>query len=233
MLDPISIVLPIYNEEENIESIILSITLYFRKKNTKFEIIAVNDGSTDSSSKILKHLEESNLRIINHPKNLGYGTALMSGILASRNPWIFIMDCDRQFVISEFDKLISFVNDYDIVAGYRKERMDPFYRRLFARIYSILFFLLFGIKLKDINCGFKLLKRKVFKGINLRCKGGIIAGEILVKSKQKYKIKEVAVTHFPRIKGRQTGADFKVIIIGLKDLFLLWREARLKKIYKK
>jgi glycosyltransferase involved in cell wall biosynthesis len=221
----LSIILPVYNEEENIKKVIKEIDDFFVSQDIfeNYEIIIVDDGSKDRSSEILKEIRShySNIKAISHHKNLGYGRALISGVQSARYPLFFFMDADGQFNISEIDKLISHVEDYDIITGYRHNRKDSFYRVMLGKIYSWLVFLLFGLKLKDINCGFKLFKRETLNLENMyNSNGGVFYTKIFLKAKG-YKIKEVPVEHFPRLKGKQTGASPRVIFDAMIDLIKL------------
>ena len=222
----ISIVLAIYNEEGNIEQVIRETIKFLQDQNTfkEYEIIAVDDGSRDNTATILKKLtaEAPCLRIITHRNNLGYGKTMMSGVEDARYPFVFFMDADRQFDIREMQKMFCFLGNCDIIMGYRYKRKDPFYRIILAKIYSYLVLLFFGLVLKDVNCGFKLLKKEVVKEANLNCKGGAFYTEILLKAKNRgYRIKEVPVRHFPRLRGKQTGANPKTIFNAITDLVRL------------
>ena len=118
--------------------------------------------------------------------------------------------------------MFCFLGNCDIIMGYRYKRKDPFYRIILAKIYSYLVLLFFGLVLKDVNCGFKLLKKEVVKEANLNCKGGAFYTEILLKAKNRgYRIKEVPVRHFPRLRGKQTGANPKTIFNAITDLIRL------------
>lgn len=223
---PLSIVLPVFNEEENIEKVLKSIFDFTPLVANDFEIVVVDDGSRDSTDKILKILANNNphLKVITHYKNLGYGSALFSGVKACQYPLIFLMDADRQFNISEIMKLLPYIGQSDIVIGSRLLRRDQLYRIIMGKVYNLLICVLFKIKIKDITCGFKLIKRTIFNKIELKSRGGFINAEILIKAKMLgYSIKEVAISHFPRRGGRQTGASLKAIKMKLLDLFRLWR----------
>lgn len=218
----LSVILPVYNEEENIEKTVKDSAKFLATQEIfkNYEFVLVNDGSKDSTATILKKLvnEIPCSKVITHRKNLGYGMALTSGLNESIYPLVFFMDSDGQFNISEINKLIYFVDDYDIIIGYRYNRKDSFYRVVLGRIYSGLVFLLLGLKFKDINCGFKLFKREALNLENAHnSSGGVFYTGIFLKAKG-CKIKEVPVEHFPRLKGKQTGASKKVIFNAVMDL---------------
>lgn len=202
----ISIVLPAYNEEENIKWVVEKIAGYLEKKKFgKWEIIVVNDGSTDSTEmevrKMMKRIR--NLRIFKHPKNRGYGGALRSGFAAARYAWVGYTDADGQFDIHDLDKLIPLAGKYDIVAGYRVNRQDPLMRIFIAWVYNQIIWLSLGLKIRDVDCAFKIYRREVFEKIKLTSETGLIDAEILVKAKRAgFSIGQVGVRHFPRRAGQ-------------------------------
>jgi glycosyltransferase involved in cell wall biosynthesis len=221
----LSVVLPAYNESENIEKTVTHAVSYLKGTFRDYEVIVVNDGSIDGTPEIVERLATSNPRIIlvNHPKNLGYGSALRSGFERASLDYIFLMDSDGQFDISDIDRFIPFLKSYDVVVGYREKRADPFIRSLNARLYHLFIRLLFGLKLRDIDCAFKMFPRSVYRAVRpIESGGALFSAEFLVKLRQKgFTIREVPVRHFPRRFGRQTGANLKVIIRMFKECWKL------------
>ncbi len=221
----LSVVLPAYNESENIEKTVTHAVSYLKGTFRDYEVIVVNDGSIDGTPEIVERLATSNPRIIlvNHPKNLGYGSALRSGFERASLDYIFLMDSDGQFDISDIDRFIPFLESYDVVVGYREKRADPFIRSLNARLYHLFIRLLFGLKLRDIDCAFKMFPRSVYRAVRpIESGGALFSAEFLVKLRQKgFTIREVPVRHFPRRFGRQTGANLKVIIRMFKECWKL------------
>lgn len=221
----LSVVFPVYNEEGSIENTVKDSLKFLATHRIirNYEIILVNDGSKDNTAEILSRLlnEIPCVKVITHRKNSGYGAALTSGLVESRYPFVLLMDADGQFNIAEIDKLIPFAGSYDIITGYRYNRKDSFNRVALGRIYGWIVFLLFGLKFRDINCGFKLFKREALNLENAyNIKGGVFYTEIFSKAKGS-KIKEVAVEHFPRLKGEETGASKKIIFNAVLDLIKL------------
>ncbi|KPK97800.1 MAG: hypothetical protein AMJ95_07350 [Omnitrophica WOR_2 bacterium SM23_72] len=188
----LSVVLPAYNEEGNILEIINKILKILPSVTYDFEIIAVDDGSTDKTANILEKLKASDarLKVVRHPRNLGYGASLRSGFKKVEKELIFYMDADQQFDIADITRLTAYIEDYDIVIGFRKNRRDPFYRSFFSYCFNLIVKSLFGI----------LTKARIHQ----------------------LRIKQVAVNHYPRIYGRQTGSSLKVI------LTILWEMGKLK-----
>jgi len=225
----ISVVLPAYNEEGNIYYVVRDIFDTLPDIFDDFEVIIVDDGSGDRTTEIIRDLSEKNrnIKIIRHANNRGYGVALTSGIRASEKDLVFIMDADRQFDISEINKLLTHIGNFDIVAGFRIKRMDSFYRYILGRCFNFIIRILFKIKLRDIDCGFKLYKKELLQKMKLTVEGSLISTEIMFLAyKNNAKIKEVGVNHYPRVSGLSKGASLKVIakaIFELLDFYITTR----------
>jgi glycosyltransferase involved in cell wall biosynthesis len=232
----ISVVLPAYNEEGNVEYVIKTIINFFPSVTDNFEIIAVDDGSVDKTAEILEGLKkiDARLKVIRHPENRGYGAALTSGFKRAQKELVFMMDSDRQFDICDLIKLTAYIDDYDIVIGFRVKRKDPFNRSFYSYCFKSLIKSFFGIEFQDINCGFKLFKREVLQRMVIFTTGSLISAEIVIQAYiNKLKIKQVAVNHYPRIYGRQTGASIKVILTILLEICRLkWRLRDFSYLYK-
>ncbi|MFA4905305.1 MAG: glycosyltransferase family 2 protein [Candidatus Margulisiibacteriota bacterium] len=226
----ISCFFPMYNEEGNVESVVRQAVMVLEKRVEEFEIIIVNDGSTDRTRELAEKLarEDKRIKVVNHSKNLGYGAALNSGFSASRFEIIFQADGDNQFDLSELDRLLPFIEQSDFVIGYRGKRQDPFYRIWEGELYRFLLGILFGLFLKDANCAFKLFKKKIISQIKIETTGALINGEIFIKARALgfSKIKEVGVTHYPRKIGKQTGAKPAVLWNALVSIVWLWLRYR-------
>lgn len=222
----LSVILPMYNEEANIRSLIEQTHIFLIRNSmiSSYEIIAVDDGSRDHTSDILCELSNSIpfLRIITHAENIGYGRALISGVGIARHPLLLFLDADGQFQIDEVNVMLKHINTSDIIVGYRYRRMDKFHRIILGKFITLLAYFLFGLKIKDVNCGFKLFKQEALTGNTYECRGAIFYTEVLLNAKRnKFKIKEIPVRHFPRLKGKEKGATFTVLFQGIIDLFKL------------
>jgi glycosyltransferase involved in cell wall biosynthesis len=222
----ISCFFPMFNEEGNVESVVRQAVAVLEKRAEEFEVIVVNDGSTDRTRELAEQMAKADKRVkvVNHPKNLGYGAALNTGFSASRYAVIFQADGDNQFDLSELDRLLPFIDEFDFVIGYREERRDPLYRIWEGNLYRFLLGIMFGLHLKDANCAFKLFKKKIMDKIKIETSGALINGEIFIKARSLgySKIKEVGVTHYPRKAGRQTGAKPGVLWNALQSIISLW-----------
>lgn len=225
----LSVVLPAYNEEANIERVVRSCVAYLEARMPDYELLVVNDGSHDRTGEILNRLQNEfpRLRPLHHPQNRGYGAALRTGFAAASKRFVFYMDGDGQFDISDLDHLLPLATDEDhIVTGFRIERRDPFVRRLNAKLFGgWLVRIMLGVRVRDLNCAFKLIPKKVFERIVLESPGALINAELYGRAVRKgFGIKEVGVHHYPRPAGVQTGAHLRVIIRAFYDLFRLRRK---------
>ncbi|PIV00182.1 glycosyltransferase family 2 protein [Candidatus Shapirobacteria bacterium CG03_land_8_20_14_0_80_39_12] len=226
-LTELSLFFPAYNEEANLKETVEKAIPVLSKVANKFELIIVDDGSKDRTGEIADKLAKkySFIRVIHHRSNKGYGEALKSGFYSAKYEWIVFTDSDGQLDFSEVAKLIEVKNDVDIVVGYRLDRQDSLVRKLFGTGWTMLANLLLGTKVRDVDCAFKLINKKVIETIPRleSTRGGMISPELLGRAiKAGFKIKEVGVHHFSRTKGKQSGAELKVILKSFIDLGKLW-----------
>ena len=223
----LSVVLPAFNEEANIRAVVEDAYRTVPKIAPIFEIIVVNDGSKDRTGEICDRLGEelSNVRVVHHPQNRGYGAALKSGIKLARHDLIFFTDADGQFDFKEVAALLEETDAYDIVAGYRARRQDPPHRLLFAWGWNILVGLVLGVRIRDIDCAFKVFNRHVFDRIQIQSVGAMVNTEIFAQvSRFGMTVKEVPVSHFPRQHGESTGGNVAVILKAFRELIRIRRK---------
>ena len=217
----LSIVLPAYNEEENVAHAVEEVATVAQQLGVDYEIILVNDGSKDRTGEIGHELEGrvANFRLVEHFPNRGYGGALKAGFAAATKDLVAFVPADKQFVFSEIDRFLARIDGADIVCGYRADRQDPFVRRLNAFGWNTLVSLLFGRLCRDIDCGFKLFRREILDHVHIASDGAMIDTEFLAGARARgYRIDEVTVTHLPRTAGEATGADLRVIVKAFRDL---------------
>lgn len=224
-LSSLSVFFPAFNEEKNIKEILLQALLVARKVSGKFEIIVINDGSLDHTEEVVKEVGKKNIQVklINHAVNMGYGAALKSGFYNSRFDYITYMDSDGQFNFSDLEKLIARIDDADLVVGYRIKRADKFIRVLNGKLWNFLVSILMGLSMRDIDCGFKLIKKKVIDSIpQLESNGATVSAELLVKAKKRgFRIVQVGLEHKPRKYGQATGGNPLHIFRAFMDLFTI------------
>lgn len=224
----LSIFFPFWNEQANIEHVVKSAASVAKQVAHKWEIIMVDDGSSDNTLQIAQKLakNDNHLRVVTHQPNRGYGAALTSGFVHAKYDVIVFTDGDGQFDFAEVNKFIEKIDDADIVIGFREKRRDHqlFKRLLLMNLLKVGDFLLFHFSFKDIDCGFKMFKKEaVEKLMPLRSEGAMITTEILAKAKRKrLTITEVGVTHYPRKLGHQSGANFPVIVRAILESLILW-----------
>jgi glycosyltransferase involved in cell wall biosynthesis len=224
----LSIFFPTYNEEENITATVERTIEVVENSPyiSDYEIIVVNDGSKDHTLAIAERLAQKypTVRVVDHGRNRGYGAALKSGIAASKKEYIFFTDADMQFDILELQNLIVHLAEYPVVIGYRSPRQDPAMRLLNAKVWNMLNRFFFGLKVRDIDCAFKLFKRNLVQNLHLRSQGAMISAETLIRlSRKGVNIKQVPVSHLPRTAGSATGAKPSVIIRAFREMVGLYR----------
>ena len=223
----LSIFFPCYNEEDSIETLVGKTVETASKITSDYEIIIVNDGSSDKTGQIADRLAEQNgqVRVVHHETNSGYGAALQTGFRTATKDLVFYTDGDGQFDIGELPKLMPLITECDIVSGYRINRQDGSIRKLNALCWGTLVCILFKMRVRDIDCAFKLYKREIFDNIERQSTGALIDAEILARALRKgYTIKQIGVKHYPRLAGTQTGANLSVILRAFKELFKLRKE---------
>ncbi|HSV95040.1 MAG TPA: glycosyltransferase family 2 protein [Spirochaetia bacterium] len=232
-IEKLSVFLPAYNEEANLKRTVKNVVENLQKNVSEWEIVIVNDGSKDQTGKIADDLARANkkIHVIHHSPNRGYGAAFKSGLYGCKYPWISFIDSDGQFNFKEISRFIDTQEktSADMVIGYYLGRKVSFTRKLNSKIWQLIVYLLFGLNVKDIDCGFKLISKKVVDTIpKLESeRGAFISSEFLIKAKKdSFKIVEIGVQHYPRKFGEATGAKLNVIIQSFIDLFKLWQKIR-------
>lgn len=224
----LSIFFPFWNEEENIEAVVKNAIPVAAKVAKNWEIIIVDDGSSDSTLSIAKKISSSNkhVKVIHNKLNGGYGAALISGFKNSKFDLVVFTDGDSQFDFSQVGRFLDKIEGADIVIGYRKKRLDHPFRHILMNLLKIWDFIFFGFYYRDIDCGFKLFRKEAIEKIMpLKSQGAMITTEILAKAKKKkLKIEQVEVDHFPRKYGDQSGGNLRVILRAIKESFNLLEE---------
>ncbi len=225
----ISVFFPCYNEEGNIESLIAKALDVLPALTDDFELIIVNDGSSDATGAVADRLAVDNplVKVIHHPVNRGYGGALQSGFKAATKELVFYTDGDGQFDLAELADILPLIEDYDIVTCYRKNRRDNIIRKLNAWAWCALVRFMFKLPIKDIDCAFKLYKRQIFDNIEMVSEGALIDTEILARAKRAgYTMTQRGVSHYPRTTGQSSGGNLAVILRAFKELFKLRKQIR-------
>jgi glycosyltransferase involved in cell wall biosynthesis len=221
----VSFVLPAFNEEENISRAIEGTANVAARHCSAFEIIVVDDGSTDRTAALVEEsaVRHPQVRLVRHPTNLGYGQALRSGFADAALDFVFYTDSDNQFDMNELPLLLAWVDQADVVAGFRRVRHDPFMRRANAWCWNRLVRALFYVPVRDIDCAFKLYRREPLAAVDIQSRGAMIDTEIMVKlARRGSAIVEVGVTHRPRTAGTARGAKLHVILRALGEVWRMY-----------
>lgn len=214
-LSSISVFLPCYNEAPNLTPMVDSLAALLPQVAATFEIILIDDGSQDQTGTLADSLAKKHayIRVIHHPRNLGYGMSLQSGFKAARYDWTFFTDSDRQFDVKELLGFLPYTSQYQVIIGYRIKRVEGGLRALNAGIYKFYMNLLFRIHVRDIDCAFKLIKTSLVKPVHFISTGATINAEMLYRLKKMHvDFKQLPVNHYPRLAGNPTGNNFRVIV---------------------
>lgn len=224
----LSIFFPFWNEEQNLETVVNKAIPIAEKVADKWEIIMVDDGSSDKTPEIAQNMAKKDPRLVavSHKENRGYGAALKTGFSSAKYKLVVFNDGDGQFDFAEVTKFLEKINEADIVIGYRKTRLDNPFRHLLMTLLKIWDFVFFGFRFKDIDCGFKLFKKEALEKITpLKSEGAMITTEILARAKKKnLRILQTEVHHYPRIYGDQSGGNLRVILRAIKESLFLWKD---------
>jgi len=208
----LSVFLPAYNEEANAAFMIGRARAVLESIGVPWEIIIVDDGSTDGTvAETMKAAAgDPRIRAVSHGINRGFGTAVRTGIENSSMPWIFYTDCDGQFDLEELRRLWEERCDSDIISAYRRNRRDPGLRLVYSLCYSLLTWILFFGGFKDVDCSFKLYRRSIFERVRPRATCGVIDLEILTLARGLgFRVRQLPVTHHPRRAGTVSFESFR------------------------
>ena len=221
---------PAYNDGGTIASMVLSAILVLEPLTSDYEVIVINDGSTDYTKEILDELERKyeRVRVIHHLKNKGYGGALRSGFANATKDLIFYTDGDAQYDVRDLRALWEAMGEgVDVVNGYKVSRSDPFYRIIIGRLYHWLAKLAFGLRIRDVDCDFRLMRRAIFDQVTLESDSGVICVEMVKKIQDAgFHIVEVPVRHYSRTYGLSQFFNFRRIARALLDMARLWWRLR-------
>ncbi|MGI8998989.1 MAG: glycosyltransferase family 2 protein [Candidatus Limnocylindria bacterium] len=217
---------PAYNEEENVdETVRRALNEVGLLVDGSIEVLVVDDGSTDRTPEMADALAAADPRVrVHHQENRGYGGALRAGFANATGDLVCFSDGDLQFDLREMSRLLSRLNDptakpVDAVIGYRIKRRDPPHRIFIAKTYNAIVSVLFGLRVRDIDCAMKMFRREVFDGLPLETDSPFLSAELLIKLRaRRVRMAQVGVNHYPRAAGTNTGASFQKILRTFRDI---------------
>jgi len=222
----LSVFFPAYNDSGTIASMVIRAVQAASELTLDYEVIVVDDGSSDATAAVADELARkySNVRVIHHEKNRGYGGALQTGIRSATKELIFYTDGDAQYDPAELALLWrSLTPDADIVNGYKISRSDPLHRIIIGRLYHHIVSVMFGLKMRDVDCDFRLMRRSMFERIDLEKTSGVICLEMMKKVQDAgFRMVEVPVHHFHRVYGKSQFFNFRRIAKTGIDVMRLW-----------
>jgi len=221
----LSVFFPCFNEEGNVVQLIEQFAAVLPQVAHKYEVIVIDDGSTDGTLKRVKEQKKkySFLRVVSHSKNKGYGASLRSGFAAAKYEWTFFTDGDLQFDVKQLKEFIDWTPDYNVIIGYRLRRAEGSLRALNARLFKVYIDLLFRLHVTDIDCAFKLIRTDILQSLQLLSTGAFTSSELLYRLKKNgEEFKQLPVQHFNRTFGKPTGNSPKVILKAGIEAFSLY-----------
>jgi glycosyltransferase involved in cell wall biosynthesis len=222
----LSVFFPAYNDSGTIASMVIRAVQAVSALTPDYEVIVVNDGSTDATAVIADELAQTypRVRVVHHPGNRGYGGALQTGFRSAAKELIFYTDGDAQYDPAEMSVLWSAMGPgVDLVNGYKISRSDPLHRIIIGRLYHHIVSLLFGLRVRDVDCDFRLIRRSVFERIDLQKMSGVICLEMMKKIQDAgFRIVEVPVHHYHRAFGKSQFFNFRRVAKTGVDVMRLW-----------
>lgn len=223
----ISAFFPAFNDAASLPELLARAFEALCKCTTDYEVIVVNDGSVDRTAEVLEELRRKYdpfLRVVTHEQNLGYGQALRSGFAAATKSLVFYTDGDGQYDPRELTKLLERMTPATgLVNGYKLERSDPWHRVCIGNVYNAFARLMFGIRLRDIDCDFRLVRRELLDQLKLTSTSGTICVELVRKLElTDCEVVEVGVHHYPRLHGRSQFFRVRSLAVTFLQLSRLW-----------
>lgn len=222
----LSVFFPCYNDSHTIGNLVEDAIIILKKLTNNYEVIVVDDGSTDTSRSILKELlkKYAQLKVVFHEKNIGYGRTIQSGFKKAQGKYIFYTDGDGQYDVKELPRLVNMLKEnITFVNGIKINRSDPFYRIIIGKVYNYIVRLLFSLPVNDINCDFRLIKSNLLKSKRFKSSSGTIGVELVkIAQKNGAVFAQVPVSHYPRRFGKSQFFRPKQIFKTIYELTFLW-----------
>jgi glycosyltransferase involved in cell wall biosynthesis len=230
MADSVTVFFPMYNEENNIKQAVDTAREVLDEITDDYEIIIVDDASTDATGPIADSMarEDPRIRVIHHETNRQLGGGLKTGFAAASKDLVLYSDADFPFDMMELKKAVRVIQHCDIVSAYRFDRTSEGYRRaIYSFCWNMLVRILYGIQVRDINFSFKLCRRSIFEHIRLKSESSFIDAELLIRANNLgYRIFQIGVDYFPRTRGVSRLSSIPVIIKMTRDMVRHMREIK-------
>ncbi|MDO8604226.1 MAG: glycosyltransferase family 2 protein [bacterium] len=220
-LSSVSFFCPAYNDEKNLPVLVPYVSKFLSEITDTYEIIIVHDGGPDKTGEVADGLatEFPHVRVIHHPKNLGYGVTLRDGFSAAKYDYVMYTDGDNQYDVREFLPNLYLLSDADVLSGYVTKKAASFRRKVQSEVYNWLIRILFFVWCRDIDCAMKIYKRNVLNNIQIKSPSCFIDAEMIIKAKKAgFIVAQFPVTHFPRTEGVASGSKFNVVMDTIRDM---------------
>jgi glycosyltransferase involved in cell wall biosynthesis len=222
----VSLVIPAHNEAANLPRVLSAARAVLAGLGDDYEIVLVDDGSTDPTTAVARAEmgeDGARLRVVSHSRQSGYGVTVADGLRAAQGRWVAFMDGDGQFDPMDLARLAAKADGADLITGWRRRRADPWHRSVVSHTFNFLVRLLYGISYRDVDCGFKLMRREVLDAVSpLLARSALLNTEIYFKTQRSgLKVAQVALTHHPRLAGVRSGGRLRPILRAVRELVRL------------
>jgi glycosyltransferase involved in cell wall biosynthesis len=226
----LSVFFPAYNEQDSIGKVTETTVSVLEEIGCKYEVIIVNDGSSDSTGEVSEELSlyYPTVRVIHHEQNQGYGAALKTGFTEAKYDYIFYTDGDNQFDVRELKKFVALIGLSDLVIGFRTRKRYTLYRNITSFTYNLVLQILFYLQYRDVDCAFKLVPKSLIDGISIESTRFFVDAELLIKAQQLgYSVTEIGVNHYYREAGLTTVKP-KLIFGTIREMIWFYLRMRAK-----
>ena len=222
----VSLFFPVYRDEATVERVTGKAIAVLGELAAEYEVIIVDDGSPDRAGELADAIAATNprVRVVHHPKNLGYGEALRSGLRAARFEWIGFTDGDDEYEVGDLAKLLRLQDHYDLIITFRYAKRYGSWRIFVSFVYNHLLRFLFQTRYRDVSCGLRLIRKSVVDDLELTSTSPFIGAEVAIKAMLKgYRVGEVGIQTFPRDFGRGSSTSFRNILATIHDMRRVYR----------
>lgn len=233
-LSSLTLVVPCHNEAANLPWLVESASTVLPTLAERCDLVVCDDGSDDGSADVARTAGAAHglaVSVVRHEVKQGYGAAVGDGLRAARGDYVAFTDSDGQFDLADLARLVPLLDHADLVGGWRIERRDAAFRSVVSGVFNTLLRLVLGVRVRDVDCAMKLMRRQVLDGIDLQMRSAVLNAELYLRARRAgFRIAQVGVPHHPRRAGRRSGARPRAVLRAFRDILRLrlrlWREAR-------